>query len=397
MNKVLLVAQREISYNIRRGAYIFAAFVIPLFVLASFVLIIAIFSDDENLEGYDTVGFVDANDLLVEDEDFARFQAYPDEEAVETAFDLGEIDAYFVLGEDYLTTGEATFTGNEDLPIPLEEDFSDFIRESILVQFPEGAPLERLENTTSGNYQIRTLDGESISRDALVARFLQPIIFMILYLSTVLTSSQFLMTGVVEEKENRIMEILVTSLRPGQLLIGKIIGLGSLALLQIAVWVTVGLSVAALTGQLDVLQEISPDVGLILVTLLYYALAYALFASIMIGVGASVSAEQESRQLASIFVIISVIPLYALAILIENPDGGVAIALGLFPLTAPLTMLALVGLGAAPTWLIVGSIVSLIVAIIVAIWASVRIFRVGMLMTGQRLSMRQIRLALLGG
>lgn len=401
MNKLWLVIQREYLYNLLRKSFIFTAFVLPLLIMGGMYLVIMLAEDsasEDKLDEYNRIGYVDEVGFLesVTSPDFDRFIPYESEEAARAAFEKGDLDAYIVVPEDYLQTGRVSYFAKKGIPFVMQDEIDDFLRLGVSSLAPPDVPVERLRNPANTKMHILGED-EPMNEEALVGRFILPIIFAVLFIFTVLTTSQFLMSGVVEEKENRVMEILITSIRPGQLLVGKVIGLGALALTQVIVWLAAGIIIAIVTDRLDFIREMNFKPLEVVLMVAYFLLSFLLFAGIMVGVGASVTAEQEARQFASIFILIMISPSWFIAAFINSPGGAVATFFSLFPFTSPVTNLFLIGLGEASTEQVIASLVILVVSIGVVLWASVKIFHAGMLMYGQRLGLKQLRRVLLGG
>ncbi len=159
---------------------------------------------------------------------------------------------------------------------------------------------------------IRKLGSDQVyDESVLFSALLLPLVFGMLLFLSITTTSQFLMSGVVEEKENRMMELLMTSSRPSEMLWGKIIGLGALGLTQMIIWGVLGFAFATLQGTANLsntLANLQVTPGLLLLMLAYFLLGYLLFGAIMAGLGASVNAEAESRQLAGIFGFVTIVP-----------------------------------------------------------------------------------------
>ncbi|NJL96129.1 MAG: ABC transporter permease [Anaerolineae bacterium] len=226
----------------------------------------------------------------------------------------------------------------------------------------------------------------------MVARFFLPLVFIFLTLLGALTSAQFLMTGVVEEKENRISELLLTSSSARELMTGKVLGLGSLALTQLVYMVTLGLVLAAATENLALLGDLRLGLLDLLVFGLFFLLNFFLISGLMLIIGAAVAAEQESRQIAGLVVLVTLIPLYAIIFQLENLEGNpLLLFLSLFPLTAAPTVLMLSGFQVMAAWQLPASLAVLLLSTIVMLWAGARVFRRGILMYDQRLSLRQLR------
>ncbi|MCA9915557.1 MAG: ABC transporter permease, partial [Anaerolineae bacterium] len=199
-----------------------------------------------------------------------------------------------------------------------------------------------------------------------------------------------LMNGIVEEKTNRVMEILVTSVTPTQLLTGKIIGLGLLGLTQMVIWGVAGGVAIALGQSLPFLSGVTFPTDLALLALVYFVLSYFLIASLMAGVGVVANSEQESRQFSSFISLMWVLPFFFVAQFIDDPNGVVPILLTLIPITSPISALMRVGLSAVPAWQIIASLAILFVTMIFTAWGSARVFRWGMLRYGKRVSLRDM-------
>ncbi len=399
MNKLWLVTRREYTYNLMRKSFLFAAFVMPVFIMGGMYLVILFASrsaSDDTLKDYERVGYVDPLGFLVEVTEYRRFIPFESEASARRAFDTDAVDAYFVLDENYFQTGKITYYANKGLPFPLQNEINDFLVTGVASLAPPDVPLERLRDPVNSKVYVLG-EEEALDDETVIGRIGLPIVFSIMFIFTVLTTSQFLMSGVVEEKENRIMEMLITSIRPHELLMGKVLGLGALALTQVFFWLAASLTLAAVTGRLDFISQLDFTLSELALVIVYFMLSFLLFAGIMVGIGASVTAEQESRQIASIFVLLAISPMWAIAVFLENPQGTIATAFSLFPLTSPITNLFLVAAGEARPWQIALSLLILGVSIVAVMGMAVRVFHLGMLMYGQRLSFKQIRRAVLGG
>ena len=124
--------------------------------------------------------------------------------------------------------------------------------------------------------------------------------------------------------------------------------------------------------------------------LLYLVLGYFLFGAIMAGVGATVTAEQEGRQFSGLFSMVAVIPMILLVTFIDDPNGTVPVVLSIIPLTSPVSMLMRMPMTAVPVWQIVVSLVVLALTVFATVWIAARVFRLGLLMYGKRLTVREI-------
>jgi ABC-2 type transport system permease protein len=220
-------------------------------------------------------------------------------------------------------------------------------------------------------------------------------IFAITLLLSVFMTNGYLMQTVIEEKETRLIEILISTMRPGVLLAGKILALGLLGLIQIIVWIGALLLVGKLvagdpTSPLAALATISLEPTEVIVLILYFIFGYLFFAAAYGMIGAVSNSMQEGPQYAAVFTLPAAIPMYFIALFISSPDSPLAIILSLIPITAPLSMVMRVTISTVPLWQILVSLGLLILTDVFMIWAAGRLFRVQTLLAGQVPKLRDI-------
>lgn len=212
-------------------------------------------------------------------------------------------------------------------------------------------------------------------------------LLMILYV-TILVYGMTVLRGVIEEKQSRIIEVLLSSVRPFQLMMGKLLGIGLVGLTQYVIWAaTVILGsgfVAARVASLGTFQmpRVSPTIMFFFV--LYFLLGYFLFATLYAMVGAIVSGEEDAQQMQMPITMLMVMPMVFSSMVLRSPNGTFATIISLFPFFTPVTMFMRICLSQPPVWQIVLSIVLMIGAIVGAIYISGKIYRIGVLMYGKR-------------
>jgi ABC-2 type transport system permease protein len=226
-------------------------------------------------------------------------------------------------------------------------------------------------------------------------------VWLVLYMAILLYGVQVL-GAVVEEKTSRVIEILVSSLRPVQLLAGKVLGVGAVGLFQISIWAA---SAWVLFRQRDLLLRIVgvqtggvmgggafPEVslGTIAIILTYFLLGYFLYASMFAAVAAMSNSEAEARQAQMPVMMLLVIPTILMIGILQQPDGGMAVALSMIPFTAPIAMPVRWAAATVPLGEIAGSIALLLGTLMLIVWVAARIYRVGILMYGKRPSPREV-------
>lgn len=398
MIKLLTVAWREYYYNLRRPAFLFAAFGTPIIIAASFFLGGA-FGDDNNIEdlaAYGQVGYVDLSEAQVlapekkpEDQPDV-FVRYEDEAAARAALDEGNLKAFFVLPANYLASGRLNLYSYESVP----DNVKDLIDSFLLLNLSDGLetdiPIERVRDTVT-DMTVKLADsGRVVDEGGLFFLLMLPMLFAILLMTSSFTTSGFLMSGLVEEKTNRVIEVLVTSVTPMQLLAGKILGLCLLGLTQVLILIISGFVGMVLAQRLDFLTDALIPVDMAILGIIYYLLSYFLLAAFLAGIGAVAGSEQESRQFSAFLTIPFMIPLFFIVNFILDPNGTGPVILSLIPITAPMAMMIRVGVTNVPTWQIIASLGILALTVIVTIWFSARVFRWGLLLYGKRLDLRQL-------
>jgi ABC-2 type transport system permease protein len=394
MDKVWAVARREFFFNVRRPGFLFGVFGVPLLTIVIWAVVALIFTEAEtNLDSVAQVAYVDeagvlANPISLQD-DPNLFTAYPDEASARAALDAQEISAYFLLAENYLRTGNVQLVAYGGTPEELQDRFVDFLRINLARGTGNDIALERLQSPV--DLRVRTEEnGRILTEASLPTLIFMPMIFALIFMLSANVTSGYLMGGIVEERTNRIIEILVTSLRPMQLLLGKVIGLGALGLFQIVIWLGAGLLVISGGQSIPFLAGITFPIDMAIVFLLYFLISYFLLASLMSCVGVIANSDQESRQFAGYVSLIFVIPFFFFSALIEEPNGTTSIILSMIPLTAPISMLMRMGFTAVPVWQIALSLGILFVTMLIVVWLSARIFRWGLLLYGKRLTPREM-------
>jgi ABC-2 type transport system permease protein len=197
--------------------------------------------------------------------------------------------------------------------------------------------------------------------------------------------------AIVQEKEQRAMEMVITSLSPRQLVVGKVLGMTLLSLTQLGVWALGGgiAAALALSGTLGI-QQLSIPWEALVWGLLLGVPGYFLFAVLASGLGIIAGDSQQAQQLAGMLGFLGLAPLWFLTRIVEAPDGGLAVGLTLFPLTGPMVGLIRMALSEVPTWQLVASLIIIVFSLVAGIWFVARIFRAAMLMYGKALRPRQL-------
>ncbi|MBZ0299615.1 MAG: ABC transporter permease [Anaerolineae bacterium] len=393
------VFRYELGRNLRRKGYLFTTLGIPLLALLLPLAYQALTSLDVNL-GLDAVfqsgdrtaqaaGYVDETGLFTDPGALIR---YPDEAAARRAMQAHEVATYYIIPADYVATGDVI----QVMPtFSLAAIDDEAIREVILntlAQNVQPQVVQRLEDPARFT-DIKLNQGGAQQAGSFDSSFLLVYVFTLSLLLSVFMTNGYLMQGVIEEKESRVIEILMSTLRPTQLLVGKILAFGTMGLIQMLAWVGGILVLLRLANVLDVISSlavITVPLDVLPLVLVYFVLAYLFFASAYGILGALSVSMREGPQFAAVFTLPAVIPLWFIALFIENPNAPLAVALSLIPVTAPLAMIERLLMTSVPGWQIALSLVLMVLLIVGMLWLAGRLFRVTTLLSGQLPKLRDL-------
>lgn len=390
MNKTYLIFRQELRATLRRKTYVIVAFGLPL-VIGIFVVL---FTRAENgaaaaATAVDAptvpVGYVDPGgyvtqlppelppDLLL---------AYPDRTSAQAALEAGAIDGYYVIAADYLTSG--AIEAVTDWFNPLEDGFSaDIIIWVLDVNLLEGdaarAALLRRPLTTS----YTQLGAAAAAADNPFVELFPMLMTLMIYM-VILMPASILVTAMIDEKKNRVLEVVLSTVSPLQLVTGKVIALGLLGLAQTAVWfgtvwavVTFGRTGLALPESFTVPPE------LVFGSIAFFLLGYAMYGVLMAGIGALADDIKDTKGV-TFLVMTPIILAYLLMIVVmDQPNGTIATAVSLFPLTGPVGMVTRLSVTTVPWWQLLTAGALQLATAIVLIRLVARLFRAQQLLSGQ--------------
>jgi len=413
-HKIWVVARHEYLTNVRRAGFIIMTAIVP--ALGIVVLLfgtlfagqarqLGTFFEKQFEVGDKAIGVVDGSgyfsSILPEyQEDFVP---YGSEAEAETALKAEEVSKVLLIKKDYLETGRVVVmsmgSGFSAATVSDSQTVRAFLVDHMLTDQVDPALRERAADPMNVEPRVISAGGETQGEGpwGFAFTFIIPYFLAIFLVMTIFVSSGYLLQGVAEEKESRVIEIIVSSVRPVELMTGKVAGLGALGLTQILVWVasTAGFSGGAV-ALLAVAGSASIPARVLILGVVYYLLGYTLYAILMAGVGALGTTMQESQQLAGIFSFFAAVPYMISGFLFTNPNMLIARVLSFFPLTAPTMMMMRLPLAEVGWVDVVGSIVVLLISIPAALWVGAKLFRVGLLIYGKRPTMKEIWLILRG-
>jgi ABC-2 type transport system permease protein len=366
------------------------AFIVPLVIDA--------FSDgDDGANNVDSLGYVDNSGIT---ESLEAIPGLTRLDGLDTGIQAlvdDRVKSLFVIPPDYIETGEVDWY-RKNSGLAAEDNsgdaFHNVLRAAIAGNgLSEEQTLRVLQPATYSLFKVDDMgrpDSSGSVRDQ-VAKAAPAFIFAMLLVFSIFVGSGALLQSVTEEKENRMIEMLVTSASPLSIMFGKVLALGAAGLLQIAIWLSVAvIAIPQASNQFSGLAAISLEPQLAVLLIAFYFAGYFVFAALMASIGAASTNVREASQISAIVILPGVVPIYLAAAIMPNPDGTLARVLTFFPLTAPTASMIRVAGGTDKMYEIVLGLLVTALAGFFLLWLSARIFRAGLLLYGQRMSLRAI-------
>lgn len=395
MDKFWQVVKYEYTRHVFRKRFIFALLSLPLMLvfLLGITLLSGLLISDRSPVGYvDNSGIL--SDAVMTGNPKDPFEpglsmiAYPSEAEAESALSSGKVQAFFVVPENY--------PANLNIPLHFSADPDDNmlmqVRDFIKTNLLRSRSIADLERIQAGTTFIQvSQDGSRQFAENEWYNLAIPILVAILFIVVIMTSGGYLLQAVVEEKENRTMEIIVTSVSPMQLMAGKIIGNISVGLTQLFIWLFFsGLAILVASRSIPFLSNIKLPLDYLVKNLLFILPAYVSVAAMMAALGATVTGSQEAQQVSGIFTLPIMMPLWFVAPILSNPNGPIAVFLSYFPLSAPITLaLRMVFTTVTDLQWSTFFIIQVLFAVFM-LWLAARAFRIGMLQYGKRIRLMDI-------
>jgi ABC-2 type transport system permease protein len=413
MRKIWLIIQREYLVRVRKKSFIIMTLVAPLLMVALMIVPTYLAEESQELRSIaiEENGFEFTNQL--ENTEFLHFTKIPTKEAKLLKENFAESPYYALL---YIEEDNFTLYSNQQISLSVSNGIENQLEKIIEHQKLKAAGidltvLENAESKVEITTKIISEDGNTTNSQAEASMGIGFICGILIYIFIFMYGTM-VMRGVIEEKTSRIVEVIISSVKPFQLMMGKILGLALVGLTQFVLWILLTFAIAtiaellfmdasSMTTELNsaqqsiLLSEISNLTGginllLIFVSFLFYFMAgYLMYSSLFAAVGSAVDAEADTQQ----FVLPITIPLILSFILIqpimENPDGTLAFWMSIIPFTSPVIMMVRLPFGVA-NWELALSMGILISSFILTTWLAGKIYRTGILMYGKKASYKEL-------
>jgi len=427
LSRALTIARREYVSTVTRKAFLLTVFLTPLFYALLMFIMIKPQIDEaaKAMKRFKAMAVVDSSGLFtaapgqirtdVTPEQnplqrpgvpkpseppkaqtyVTRIVRFPDQESALEALRKDEVTQAIVIEKDYLETGHArrytktafNFAGDQERPV------TRWLTRGLLSGRVDSAFIERAARPAQrmANYTFDPASGEfKVKDDAReMLDFMVPFILGLLLSISIVIGGQYMLQGVSEEKESRILESMLCTVTPEELVLGKLIGLGGAGLTLVGSWILMG---SLLSGSALLSVKLPITIGTIVLMLVYFLLGYLFYGALMTGIGAMTNNMREAQQFSFMFTFMNFIPFYLLTTILGHPESPLATGLSMFPPTAPVSMmLRLTAPGySVPVWQIALSMGLMVVTVWLAITAAARIFRIGLLMYGKAPNLPEI-------
>jgi len=324
-------------------------------------------------------------------------RGFPDEDSARQALNLGEIRAYYLIPEDYLTSGELVYVQSKFNPVNAYRQ-AWLIGWVLKVNLLGGDEQLVAQIEEPMDLEVTVLEPTSGRDESDLLVVLQPYLILVSFFMINMMSASSLLFSIRKERNNRTLEVLVSSLHSRQLLTGKLIGQGLASLLRTLMWVGTGYAFLKITGRaMQVPQEFQLQPVFLIWAFVFFLLGYALYASLMAGVGALAPYLREVQYVTMFFFLPMMIPVFMFLTFVRDPNGPWATGLSLFPPTAPVAMLArLASTNDVPAWQLFLSAGLLVLTALLVIRVTASLFRAQILLAGETVNLRRLAAALAG-
>jgi ABC-2 type transport system permease protein len=316
-------------------------------------------------------------------------------EAATQALIKKDITEYFVIPPDFISTGiiKRYIMQKEFTPPPATTTaIKNFTSSNLLAGEVPSTVVARIEAPLNLITTTLTSTGPVSSEQGRLTNLIIPGIFSLLLALSLAFSSAYMLQGLGQEKENRLMEILLSSVSTRQLIIGKVLGIGTAGLAQVVVWVIstpllLNLASSSIGG---IISTIQIPANFLVLGVAYFILGYLLFAVLSAGVAAISATVQEGQGLASIFTIFAIAPFWFYSIILLFPNSPIWVVFSIFPFSAPVLVMLRLGMIGIPAWQLIASMVVLVLSIVGGLLLTAKLLRTYILMYGKRPNLREI-------
>jgi len=392
MNKTYLVFKHEFLGAIKKVGFIVMTLIVPvLALLAIGVFELVTTLTEPSAKDVTIVGYVDEVGIFSDQTNQGLIKLIPfaSSEDATQALVSRDVSEYIIIPSDYTSSGTIQrYTLAKELGVP---SITTYLIESFLAWnlLKDDVSPEIIASIVSPlNLEVTRLDenGDIAQEQGNIGNIIIPFTFALLLSLALMLGANSLISGLGEEKESRLIQVLLSSVSVRDLLIGKVLALGTAGLLQVLVWLIslpliMNLASSSFGG---FLSDIQIPANFLVLGIVYFILGYLLFAVLSVTLGGISSSTTDAQSLAMFYIMLLFVPLWLAGLLVSFPNSPIWVVLTIFPITAPVQTMLRLGVSDVPAWQIVTSITVLALSVIVGLFLSIKIFRLFMLMYGKR-------------
>ncbi len=420
-NKIWIIIKHEYTTKVKSKGFIIGSILGPVLLLAFlaitiFVSVISADNTNRKIAVLDETSLKLDSKLIKRDSDFFDRADNKNIEELQKELNNDNIDAFLVIPENFVESGKATvfskggggfgFTArierHLDYLLHKEIMFANNIDSTIIQLMEKDVDLATKKVTEKG------IEKDYTKAYAGIGYVLGFFIYMMMLLY-----GQFVSRGVIEEKANRIIEVIASSVKPIQIMLGKVVGIGMLGLTQVTFWIVMGLILLASAA--PIIGMFQPDaaamkqgmemaaaqsqfpidipsipIQLIIAFLFYFLIGYFMYATVFAAIGSAVDQESDAANLQTPIIFLIIIPMLFLAPITSNPDSTLAVILSLIPFFTPILMTVRIAATEVPLWQIGLSVILTTGTFFLLLWIAAKIYRVGILMYGKKPQLKDI-------
>ena len=427
-SKTAIVIRREYLERVKKKSFIITTILMPVLMLAMMALPALLVN--VNISEASHIGIVDNSGVIasrLEDSELAHFTRV--DIAPDSMYARTEYDGFLIIPANVVENpkGITLYTreaGSMELEQSLSDDIANIIEQERLEAIDQSNVREILDSVKAdvslSTYRLtedETANGTSSAISYAIGLIMSIVLYMFL-----LMYGQMVMTSIIEEKSNRVLDLVVTSVKPRQLMMGKIIGVGLVAVTQLALWAIIMVTVSATVLPFAISPEVAGDItaynngtldaatasmsvdglqALSVVTnpwyiagifgwlLLFLVGGFLLYAGLYAAIGSAVDNVQDGSQLQSFIIIPLIIGFIVSTTVAANPSSSLAFWLSMIPFTSPMVMMTRIPFG-IPMWDIITSLVVLYLSFLAVVWFAAKVYRVGIFMHGKKPNVKQL-------
>jgi ABC-2 type transport system permease protein len=436
MSKIGLVLNREYTTRVRKKSFIIMTLLMPALMAAMIILPGYLMTRDDTKVR--TIAVYDGSTILLgqlESSDYTKYKFIPEEEynKVKDHLKTSEFYALLVIQPNVLNTKAVQLISTSNIAFDVKNQIQNKIRAVIekekMAEVIKKSGIQDLEaqiKATKTPITVNTIklgeSGEAKKSSTEIGMVLGYVFALVIYMFIILYG-MMVMQGVMEEKQSRIVEVIISSVKPFELMMGKIVGIALVGLTQLAIWIVLG--VAIISGarglmpgaqhtttaqdimtqsgamaqnapeQLDKMQEILGMLGSVNFPLIigcfvfFFIGGYLLYSSLFAAVGSAVDSPEDAQQFTLPIMLPIILAIMVMTSAIKNPEGPVAFWFSMIPFTSPVVMMARIPFG-VPVWQLILSMVLMIITFVGMVWMAGKIYRVGILMYGKKTSWKEL-------